>query len=137
MKLLKIIVMLSISCSAFAQQNNSSLNLSIPQASGSYLSDRFRAGELDCSMAIGSATSVEFGVTGIINKSPDGSVPISSSSVANNNIGVYGRIIIPIGAPTERINCNTLYELELQKKRIEVLKLQEEVNQLKKLKFEN
>ena len=130
--------MIFVSSTAYAQSNNSSLNLAIPQASGSYLYDRFRAGELDCTMAIGSGTNVEFGVTGILNKTNDVlSVPINSSTSNAGNVGVYGRIIIPIGAPKERINCNTLYELELEKKRIEVLKLQEEINQLKKLKFEN
>ena len=51
---------------AFAE--SSSLNLSLPGAPGSYQSDKFRAGELDCTNAIGSATNLEFGVTGIIDK---------------------------------------------------------------------
>ena len=59
----------------------------------------------------------------------------------SKDIGVYARIVIPLDGPKERINCNTLYELELRKKRIEILKLQEELEALKQLNqpsgFEN
>jgi hypothetical protein len=97
-----------------------------------YQSDKFRAGELDCSNAIGSATNLEFGVTSII----QGSTSTDQSRVGD--IGVYSRITIPLGARTKsRINCNRLYELELQKKSLEVQKLQQEINQLKALSFEN
>ena len=51
------------------------------------------------------------------------------------DVGVYARITIPIGAPKERINCNTLYQLELEKKRVEVFKLKKEIEQLKALRF--
>lgn len=116
---------------AFAE--SSSLNLQLPNGSGNYSSDKFRAGELDCSNAIGGSTNVEFGVTGII-----------SSDVGNINpdtkdVGVYARIIIPLDGPKQRINCNTLYELELVKKRLEVQQLQMELDNLRKLKngFDN
>jgi len=46
---------------------------------------------------------------------------------------VYARIIIPLDGPKERINCNDLYELELRKKRLEVLKLQQELEALRSL----
>ena len=112
---------------------NSSLNLQLPGASNSYGQDSFRAGELDCKNAIGGATNIEFGVTGIIDNATD---PFSSEDPLNpteKDIGVYARIVIPLDGPKERINCNTLYELELRKKRIEILKLNEELEQLRKL----
>lgn len=125
-------VMLLFACSSVAAQN-SALNLQIPSTPGSYLSDRFRSGELDCSMGIGSGTSFEFGVVGIINKGT-----ISANPTQNQgDVGVYGRITIPIGAPKERINCNSLYQLELRKKQLEVEKLERELKNLKELKFEN
>jgi hypothetical protein len=52
------------------------------------------------------------------------------------DVGVYGRITIPIGAPKGRVDCNILYQLELTKKRIEIQKLENELNNLKALKFE-
>ena len=51
---------------AFA--DSSSLNLNLPNMSGSYASDRIRAGNFECSQAIGGSINVEFGVVGIINQ---------------------------------------------------------------------
>ena len=45
---------------------------------------------------------------------------------------------MPLGKRTKsRIDCNRLYELELQKKELEVMKLQQEINKLRSLAFEN
>jgi len=116
----------------------SSLNLQLPNAGSTYGQDSIRSPDgLDCKNAIGGATNLEFGVTGIIDNydSPFGS---SNPNVdSTKDVGVYARIIIPLDAPKERINCNSLYELELRKKRLEVIKLQEEINKLKNFKFEN
>ena len=130
-----ILIFAMIASSAWAQ-NNSSLNLAIPAPAGNYQSDRFRAGELDCSNAIGGGTNLEFGVTGIINQNDD---PLSTDYATGRgkDVGVYARITIPLDGPKERINCNTLYELELRKKRMEIEKLQQELNNLRKLQFEN
>lgn len=133
----KLAVLLFIALPAFG--DSSSLNLNLPTSPGSYKSDRFRADNLDCSMAIGSATNVEFGVVGIL-EAGDQNNPIGiydDNMGSSRDVGVYARITIPIGAPKERLNCNILYKLELEKKRLEVLKLQQELNQLKALQFEN
>jgi len=53
------------------------------------------------------------------------------------DVAVYARINIPIGAPKERINCNTLYRLELEIRRIELEKLKAELANLRRLQFEN
>ena len=82
---------------------NSSLNLSIPSSPGSYQSDRFRSGELDCSMAIGSGVNVEFGVVGVINSNPQ-TVTTSTIGPQTKDVGVYGRMIIPIGIPKGRVD---------------------------------
>jgi hypothetical protein len=49
------------------------------------------------------------------------------------DVGLYARIIIPLDAPKERINCNTLYQLELQRRRLEVERLRQEIEYLKQL----
>lgn len=113
-----------------------SLNLALPSTPGSYQSDRFRAGELDCSMAIGSGTNVEFGVMGIINNNPNQSVINNMITPNTRDVGVYGRITIPIGAPKGRVDCNLLYQMELSKKRMEIEKLELELRNLRNLKFE-
>lgn len=115
---------------------NGSLNLALPSSPGSYQSDRFRAGELDCSMAIGSGTNVEFGVVGIINNNQNQIITNSISTPNTRDVGVYGRITIPIGAPKGRVDCNTLYQMELSKKRMEIEKLELELRNLRSQKFE-
>lgn len=119
-------------CTSVNAQNGS-MSLAIPSAPGSFQSDRFRAGDLDCSMAIGSGTNVEFGVLGVINNNQ---AITTAPSQHNKDIGVYGRIIIPIGAPKGRVDCNILYQLELEKRRMEIQKLESELNNLKNLRFE-
>lgn len=120
---------------AIALAQNNSINLALPGSYGSYQSDSFRADGMDCSMAIGSSTNVEFGVVGLINR-PQNVITTDPNS-QNREIGVYGRITIPIGAPKDRLDCNQLYQLELRKKVIEVQKLENELNNLRALKFEN
>jgi len=131
MRYIAALVLILISGSVLAE-GSASLNLTIPQSPGTYGQDRFRAGDLDCANSIDSATKMEFGVTGITN---------NSSIYGTNNspdVGVYARIIIPLGArPKSRVNCDTLYQLELQKKRLEIMRLEKELQQLKQLQFEN
>lgn len=119
--------------SAYAE----SLNLQLPSAPGSYQSDKFKSGQMDCSNAIGSATTLEFGVTGLI----DGGRYDTMNNWINEkdvgSIGVYSRIVIPLGSkPKKRIDCNRLYELELQKKSLELEQLRKEIQSLKELQFE-
>lgn len=117
---------------------SSSLNLDIPTSPQSYQSDKIRAGNLDCSNAIGSATNLEFGVVGIINQAGnDYSLDVMQPYNEVRDVGVYAKITIPIGGPKERINCNTLYLLELEKKQLEVQKLKAELLELQRLQFEN
>ena len=132
--LLALIILLFYSSVAFAQ--SSSLNLSLPTAPGSYQSDRFKAGDLDCSNAIGSATNLEFGVTGIIGRGYTD--PLSGYVDSRvGDVGVFARIIIPLGQkPKSRIDCNELYLLELRKKQLEVMRLEQEIQQLRALQFQ-
>lgn len=125
---------------AFA--DSSSLNLNLPSMSGSYASDRIRAGNFECSQAIGGSVNVEFGVVGIINQNgpymsntgvyPDG----WDNEGLVKDVGVYGKINIPLNAPKKRLDCNRLYELELEARRIEVMKLKQEIANLRALSFE-
>lgn len=141
MRIFYAILLLLVSGSVLAQ---SSLNLAIPQTPQSFQQDRIRAGDLECSAAIGSSTNVEFGVVGILNQNDPFSQnqflidPVTGqySDRFVRDVGVYGRINIPIGAPKERLNCNLLYKLELERRKLEVMKLQQEIAQLRRLQFE-
>lgn len=94
-------------------------------------------------MAIGSSTNVEFGVVGLLNQEDPTYALAQGDPYGNYNydnfmrdVGVYGKIVIPIGAPKERLNCNALYQLELRVKRLEVEKLEAEIANLRRMQFE-
>jgi len=121
---------------------NGSLNLNIPTSPQNFASDQFRAGDMDCRQAIGSSTNVEFGVVGILDQNDPYSFQASGDPRFNNDdlmkdIGVYARITIPIGAPKKRIDCNAFFTLELERRRLEVLRLQQEITNLRRLQFED
>ena len=120
-----------------ANAQSSSLNLSLPSSPGSYQSDSFRAGDLDCKNAIGSATNLEFGVTGIIENGWTNNVGGHVSGTRAGDVGVFARITIPLGArPKQRIDCNRLYEVELRIKQLELMRLEAEIQQLRALQFQ-
>jgi len=137
------ILMLCVSLEVLGE--SSSLNLNIPSSPQSYQSDRIRSGTLECQMAIGSSTNMEFGVVGILNQNgpydnnyynfndPNFQPNSYSSDSFVKDVGVYAKITIPIGAPEERLNCNTLYRLELQRRQLEIQKLEAEVANLRRL----
>jgi hypothetical protein len=130
--MLKIAAVAIVFCGV-AMADSSSLNLQLPNAGSSYGTDKIRAGDFECSAAIGGATNFEIGATGIVNNAVS---PFSSENPSNptsKDIGLYARIVIPLDAPRERVNCNTLYQLELERRRLEVQKLQQELENLKKL----
>ena len=114
-----------------------SLNLQLPSAPGNYQADKFKSGQMDCSNAIGSATTLEFGVTGLIDGGRYDAMNDWINDKEVGSIGVYSRIVIPLGSkPKKRIDCNRLYELELQKKSLELEQLRKEIQSLKELQFE-
>ena len=127
-------LLLVFSCSQVLANSSNSLNLQLPSGGNSHGTDRIKAGDLDCTNSIGGATNFEFGLTGIVNNAV---APVIGKKDPDNpqtkDLGIYARIIIPLDAPRERINCNTLYQLELQRRRLEVEKLRQEIELLKAL----
>lgn len=123
-------VLCLIATQSYAQ--NSGLNLQLPSAPSTFGQDSIRSGDLDCKNAIGGSTQLEFGVTGIVENFES---PFDSGNglPSQKDVGVYARIVIPLDKPKERINCNSLYQLELRKRRLEVLRLQEEIQALRAL----
>jgi len=139
----KYLAFLLAFCIAPVMADSSSLNLSLPSASSNSGSDSVKAGDLDCKNSISGATLFEVGMTGIVNNAV---APIIGKEDLNNpqtkDLALYARITIPLDAPRERINCNTLYQLMLQKERLEVQKLRQEIELLKQMQnnstsFEN
>lgn len=136
-------VILILMIVSFNVSANGSLNLNIPTSPQSYASDQFRAGDMDCRQAIGSSTQMEFGVMGILDQNDpfQSNMSVDPNAINNNDfmkdIGVYARIIVPIGAPKERIDCNKFFKLEMKRRELEILKLQQEITNLRRLQFED
>ena len=132
MNKLLLIILLTLSFSVIAESN--SMSFSLPSANISNGTDKIKAGDLDCSNSIGGSTNFEMGFTGVINNA---TIPLIGKPDDNNpqskDLGIYARIIIPLDGPSERINCNTLYQLELQRRRLEVEKLRAEIEMLRSL----
>ena len=137
MNILRYTLILLTLCYSQVMADSSSINIALPNTGSSYGTDSIRAGDLDCKNSIGGATNIEFGFTGVINNATSifGSEDLLNPQT--KDFGVYARIIIPLDAPKERINCNTLYQLELQRRRLEVEKLRQEIEMLKALQFNN
>ena len=127
----RIIAVAMVLFSTAAYGESSSLNLQLPSTGGTHSSDKFRSGDMDCQNSIDGSTKFEFGITGLIDnyQSPFG----EREGITEKDVGVFARIIIPLDGPEERINCNTLYRLELKKKRLEVEKLERELEKLRSL----
>ena len=114
-----------------AQADSTSLALQLPTPAMNYQSDSFRAGELDCSMAIGGSLNLELGFLGGVNN-------LGGNDLApqTKDIGIFARIVIPLNAPKSRIDCNQLYLLELQQRRLEIEQLHAELEAMKQLQEE-
>lgn len=125
-------VPLLFASSIVSAQSSSSLNLQLPSTPSTYGQDSFRTGDTDCKNSIGGSTNLEFGITGIVDNAQS---PFSGGR-GSKDIGIFARITIPLDGPKERINCNTLYQLELKKKRLEIMKLEQELQQLRALQQE-
>jgi hypothetical protein len=123
------LVLLLLSSQVIAE--SSSMSFSIPSISSVSGSDSIRAGDLDCKNAIGGSTNFEIGMTGVINNAVVPIIGKEGDDPQTKDIGLYARLIIPLDAPNERINCNTLYQLELQRRRLEVERLKQEIEYLK------
>jgi len=127
----KLLIILSLLCTQVMA--NTSLNLALPSSGAGYGTDSIKAGDLNCSNSIGGSTNFELGLTGIISNADSLFGTNDPLNPQTKDFGMYARIIIPLDAPSERINCNTLYQLELQRRRLEVEKLRQEIELLKSM----
>ena len=127
-------LLLAVLCTQ-SMASSTSLNLALPSAGMGYGTDSIKAGDLDCSNSIGGSTNFELGLTGIVNNATSFFSTDDKNNPQTKDFGIYARIIVPLDAPKERINCNTLYQLELQRRRLEVEKLRAEIELLKSMQI--
>lgn len=101
------VLMLTTAALAFAPELSfASPMLQIPNARGGFNSDEVATSSgVRCRQSVDSPMSLDMGVVA------DG-----------QEAGVYGRVTIPLGAP-KRIDCNRLYDLEIQRLEAEIQSL--------------
>lgn len=124
-----LIVLLLLSTQAIA--DSTSMSFSIPSMSSTSGTDSIRAGDLDCKNSIGGATNFEVGMNAVINNLESFLSGAKNEVPQSKDFGVYARLVIPLDSAEERINCNSLYQLELQRRRLEVERLKQEIEYLK------
>jgi|LakMenEpi03Aug12_release.lakeMendotaPanAssembly.Ray.scaffolds.fasta_scaffold43543_7 hypothetical protein len=84
-----------------------------------------------CNQGTHIGPTLDFGIAGIKNTNASNSSDPqvinnyysnqeSSNNIAGNELGVYARIIIPIGEEPARIDCTQLYALEIERLKMEL-----------------
>jgi hypothetical protein len=87
--------------------------------------DEFRASDgTSCKTTMDGTRRVELGAFGSGGRDDQRSalygVPSYASTPTSSNLGVYGRYVMSLDAPSQRMDCSKLYELELERRRLEV-----------------
>lgn len=104
---------------AFAQ----SAGFYLPTGVTSYGQDEFRAADgTTCRSTMDGTKRIEVGAYGSGNRSNDNSysLPGYYGQGNGNNAGVYGRFTMSLDAAPDRMNCNILYKLELERRSLEL-----------------
>lgn len=106
--------------SAFAQSGS---GFYLPVAPTSYGQDEFRAADgTTCRSSMDGTKRVEVGAFGSGGKADDSAYSLPGYAYGNQgrNAGVYGRFSMSLDASPDRMNCNTLYRLELERRQLEL-----------------
>jgi hypothetical protein len=92
-------------------QSNTQYGVSLPNASLSTGSDEVRAADgTSCRSAVGGNGA--YVDTGVIGSPGQGSTDFSGA--------VYTRLVVPLGGGKRRLDCSSLYELEIQRLKMEL-----------------
>lgn len=83
---------------------------------------------LVCESSIGADTYFELGTyANNDNATPTKYYGASSNTAKfgneNDAFGIYARVTIPLTGPKKRVNCNKLYDLEIEKLKLEIERL--------------
>lgn len=96
----------------------------LPAAAPSSGQDEFRAADgTTCRSSMDGTKRVEVGTFGSGGRADSNQLygmPAYYSSAPPTNAGVYGRFTMSLDAQPSRMDCNKLFELELERRRLEV-----------------
>lgn len=97
----------------------------LPTSVASYGQDEFRAADgTTCRSTMDGTKRIEIGAFGSGNRVDNNPYALPGYSYGNQgnggNAGVYGRFSMSLDAAPDRMNCNTLYKLELERRTLEL-----------------
>lgn len=97
----------------------------LPSGVASYGQDEFRAADgTTCRSTMDGTKRIELGAFGSGNKVDSNPYALPGYSYGNQgnggNAGVYGRFSMSLDASPERMNCNALYKLEIERRTLEL-----------------
>ena len=97
----------------------------LPTGVNSYGQDEFRAADgTTCRSTMDGTKRIELGAYGSGNRIDSNPYALPGYSYGNQgnggNAGVYGRFSMSLDATPERMNCNALYKLELERRALEL-----------------
>jgi hypothetical protein len=82
-----------------------------------------------CRQGTHNGPTLDFGVStsNSVAQSPSNNSQTDPSLVALNDqgLGVYARVVIPIGSQPDRVDCTRLYNLEIQRLELEIERLKQ------------
>jgi hypothetical protein len=118
-KYLLTLAFLGVTGAAHAQYGTSFI---IPTAPANYGQDRVVVNGFECSSAVGTQKHFEVGALGQQSQYQQFGAGVNGGSTyaPATSGGAYARIVIPLDAPKQRPNCNRLYEIELEKRELEL-----------------
>lgn len=79
----------------------------------------------ECEMSLSGKAQLEYGLAASNTIQPNSFV---TNPDPGKNVTVYGKLVIPIGAPKSRIDCNILYEMEIRRRELEIKLLEMQTN---------
>jgi hypothetical protein len=104
---------------SYAQVGNT---LIIPQAQSNFGQDSVRINGFECSTSVSSQKNLETGVLAAQSQYNNYNPGMYGGSTYTPAVtgGVYARVIIPLDGKRNRPDCNRLFEIELEKRALEL-----------------
>jgi hypothetical protein len=112
---------LLITNTAYAQ-----VSIQLPSTINSGARDRIVTPErFECENSLSGKAQIEYGVAA--SNAQRDNVFNTNPADQGRALTVYGKLIVPIGGPKSRIDCNQLYELELRRRQLEIKILEQQL----------
>ena len=115
------VAVLLTTTTSFAQ-----VSIQLPSTINSGARDRIVTPErFECENSLSGKAQIEYGVAA--SNAQSDNIFNTNTNNQGKAITVYGKLIVPIGGPKSRIDCNQLYELEIKRRQLEIKILEQQL----------